>query len=62
MKAAHQYALMALGILIVFVKDVTSGANAFLIFPIIVPVFILCIIGAVILWKEPESIKYTGER
>jgi len=54
MKTSTQYALMTLGILFGFIKDIASGTYAFLMFPIIIPVFFLCLFGAIMMRNENE--------
>ena len=54
MKTADQYALMSLGILLIFIKDIVSGTYAILMFPIIIPVFFLCLFGAIMRRNENE--------
>lgn len=55
MKKAYQYGLMTLAIFLTFIKDIARGTYAFLMFPIIIPVFILCILGSIILLDEDEK-------
>ncbi len=62
MKAAHEYGLMSLGILVSFIIDIATETYALIMFPIIIPVFVLCVIGTILLWDEPGTVNYTEKR
>jgi len=54
MNASQEYALMAVFAALIFVADVVTETYAFLVFPIVIPMFVLAVIAAIITRDEND--------